>query len=664
MKRKVYSAFALTATLVIGQLSVYGQAPLGSEFTYQGQLKDAGLPADGDYDFVFRLYDADTGGAQVGGDVTVDDWPVADGLFTVPLDFGAGVFTSDARWIEIDVRDGAGGSDYTTLWPRQPVTAAPVALYALDGPGSGGYWTLNGDDIYNNNAGGVGIGTTSPASMLDVQSTEDTHGIMSAVPWIAVWAHRTATTGTYPAIHGECDSEAAYGSAVRGIMTSTSPGSSSAAVLGINNGTGGAGIGVHGSQDGSGYGVYGFTPDGRGVYGRSTDGTGVWGATDSDSWSASGVKGVVNSTSPGLWSAGVHGHNNGTGDFGYGVHGSQDGSGVGVYGSAPSGYGVYGAAGDGTGVYGLSNDGIGVWGTTDSDSWAASGVLGVVSSTNPGMWSAGVRGQNADTGDDGMGVFGSHDGSGIGVYGFTPSGTGVKGATDSVLSNAMGVQGVVNSTAPGGYSAGVRGHNNGTGSLGIGVWGSQDGSGWGVHGFAPSGRGVYGSSTDGVGVRGHSDNGYAGYFTGPVRVSVLEIVGADVAEKFPVSDDATDVRPGTVMEIDPENPGMLRVARGAYNRRVAGVVSGAGDIPAGTILGNLPGSEDAPAIALSGRVWVHCDASQTAIETGDLLTTSDTPGHAMAVSDFSRAHGAVIGKAMTPLARGETGMVLVLVNLQ
>jgi hypothetical protein len=147
-------------------------------------------------------------------------------------------------------------------------------------------------------------------------------------------------------------------------------------------------------------------------------------------------------------------------------------------------------------------------------------------------------------------------------------------------------------------------------------------------------------------------------------VSVLEITGADVAEKFPVSDDATDARPGTVMEIDPENPGMLRVARGAYNRRVAGVVSGAGDIPAGTILGNLPGSEDAPAIALSGRVWVKCDATETAIELGDLLTTSNTPGHAMAVRDFSRAHGAVIGKAMTPLARGETGLVLVLVNLQ
>ncbi len=69
-------------------------------------------------------------------------------------------------------------------------------------------------------------------------------------------------------------------------------------------------------------------------------------------------------------------------------------------------------------------------------------------------------------------------------------------------------------------------------------------------------------------------------------------------------------------------------------------------------------------MALSGRVWVYCDASETAIELGDLLTTSATPGHAMAVRDFSRSPGATLGKAMTRLAKGESGLVLVLVNLQ
>jgi hypothetical protein len=118
------------------------------------------------------------------------------------------------------------------------------------------------------------------------------------------------------------------------------------------------------------------------------------------------------------------------------------------------------------------------------------------------------------------------------------------------------------------------------------------------------------------------------------------------------------------MEIDPDNPGQLCVSRGAYNRRVAGVVSGAGDLPPGAILGNLPGTEDAPPIALSGRVWVQCDATTRAIEPGDLLTTSDRAGYAMAVRDHARATGATIGKAMSKLPQGETGLVLVLVNLQ
>jgi hypothetical protein len=148
---------------------------------------------------------------------------------------------------------------------------------------------------------------------------------------------------------------------------------------------------------------------------------------------------------------------------------------------------------------------------------------------------------------------------------------------------------------------------------------------------------------------------------GTARVKVLEITGADLAEKFPTTE---TLEPGTVVEIDPDNPGHLRKAQGAYNKRVAGVVAGANGLSKGIILGNLEGSEDHTPIAMSGRVWVYADATHEAIEPGDLLTTSDTPGHAMKASDPSRAHGAVLGKAMTRLEKGKTGMVLVLVNLQ
>jgi hypothetical protein len=147
---------------------------------------------------------------------------------------------------------------------------------------------------------------------------------------------------------------------------------------------------------------------------------------------------------------------------------------------------------------------------------------------------------------------------------------------------------------------------------------------------------------------------------GTTRTTVLEITGADLAERFPASE---RLEPGLVVAIDPSNAGELCLARGTYNRCVAGVVSGANDFAAGAILGNLPGHEDAPPIALSGRVYVHCDAASGAIAPGDLLTTADTPGHAMKATDLARAQGAIIGKAMTALESGR-GLVLALVNLQ
>ncbi len=150
---------------------------------------------------------------------------------------------------------------------------------------------------------------------------------------------------------------------------------------------------------------------------------------------------------------------------------------------------------------------------------------------------------------------------------------------------------------------------------------------------------------------------------GTTSVDVLRIMGgSDLAENFDVTEQ--DVQPGTVVEIDPDNPGKLRIARGAYNRRVAGVTSGANGVNVGMVLADLPGSENSMPIALSGRVWVRCDASLKAVEPGDLLTTAERPGYAMSVLNYDRAHGAVIGKAMSTLSQGETGMVLVLVNLQ
>lgn len=111
--------------------------PVGTVFTYQGKLEDNGVPANGLYDFEFRLFDALTDGAQSGPVLSANDVPVENGVFSVPLNFGA--FSAEARWLAISVRPGAGAAAYEALTPRQAITAAPVAQFALAGnPGPQG----------------------------------------------------------------------------------------------------------------------------------------------------------------------------------------------------------------------------------------------------------------------------------------------------------------------------------------------------------------------------------------------------------------------------------------------------------------------------------------------------------------------------------------------
>jgi hypothetical protein len=96
----------------------------------------------------------------------------------------------------------------------------------------------------------------------------------------------------------------------------------------------------------------------------------------------------------------------------------------------------------------------------------------------------------------------------------------------------------------------------------------------------------------------------------------------------------------------------------------AGVISGAGGVRPGLLM-RQPGTlaDGDHAVALTGRVYCNVDATAAPIEPGDLITTSDTPGHGMKVTDHGKALGAIIGKAMTGLDRGR-GQILVLVSLQ
>ena len=149
---------------------------------------------------------------------------------------------------------------------------------------------------------------------------------------------------------------------------------------------------------------------------------------------------------------------------------------------------------------------------------------------------------------------------------------------------------------------------------------------------------------------------------GTMSVKVLTIRGgADLAEPFAMSH--RGIPPGAVVSIDPQNPGKLRMSGRAYDKKVAGIVSGANGIQPGISMIQEDALEAGENVALSGRVYVKANASAGPIQPGDLLTTSDVPGEAMRAADHERAPGSVIGKAMTALDK-DAGEVLVLVTLQ
>src|SRR5215831_13260822 len=181
--------------------------------------------------------------------------------------------------------------------------------------------------------------------------------------------------------------------------------------------------------------------------------SGILGETKSTTDQASGVQGVVLSSTPGGFSAGVLGVNNSTSGNGMGVMGTHSGSGWGVYGTSPTGFGTYGFSPLGVGAVGSASSGVGVYGST-----------------------------NAITGSV-MAIWGQ-------AFGTTGTIPGIVGETFSASPAAFGVVGRVNGPTPGGFSTGVRGISLGTSGQGIGVWGSHPAGGYGVFGTAPAGVGI------------------------------------------------------------------------------------------------------------------------------------------------------------------------------
>lgn len=121
------------AIIIIGALTAWAQT---TAFSYQGRLSASGSPANGSFDFEFRLYDAVSDGTQLGPVESRNGVAVTDGIFSVTLDFN-GVFPGASRFLEIRVRQNGGGS-FTTLLPRQPVSSSPYSIQTINSQMLGG----------------------------------------------------------------------------------------------------------------------------------------------------------------------------------------------------------------------------------------------------------------------------------------------------------------------------------------------------------------------------------------------------------------------------------------------------------------------------------------------------------------------------------------------
>lgn len=376
-------------------------APVGSAITYQGRLKDGVNPANGQYDLTFKLYDAATGGAQVGNTVTILNKTITEGLFTVQFDFGASAYSSEARWLEIAVRPAGGGS-YTTLSPRQPLTAVPYAMSLATGStGAVISGTLPGPALIVTNTSGIGVygaGNTSNGSGV--------YGVGN----VGVEGYSSSNIGVYGA------------SSYIGVFGTTT------------NGTG-----VRGTSTG-GYGVFGISTNNSAIYGTSTNSTGVRGEavsqhgglfTNSSTTGFAALQGIASGT-PGY---GIYGEGNSVGIWGSTFNGT------GVRGATTGGYGVHGySVGNGTGVRGESSGGSGVYGLSTNDN--GYGVFG----ENTTLTGYGVLGVNNANSTFARGVVGSSQ-NGQGVRGASTNGFGVYGMAPT---NGVGVRGD-------GYIAGVAG---------------------------------------------------------------------------------------------------------------------------------------------------------------------------------------------------------------
>lgn len=603
---------SLVALTLLGTLGVQAQ---GSAFTYQGRLNESGAPANGLYDFRCQLYDkaGPPGDVLVSITVTNVAAQVTNGLFMLNLDFGPGVFNGQDRWLLVTLRTN-GGASFQALAPRQQLTPSPYAIWATTAGNlnQSANQTFNGTINFNPAAGPpFTVNTTAKVPNLNADLLDGLDSTSFVLKSGDVMSGSLALAN--PAALN-------FGSTARQMINlwSTSYGigvqTDAQYFRSVNDFAWYRG-GTHNDEHfnaGGGSSLMTLTTNGLTVSGI-VSGQGV--TSFISSAGASAVLGL----SSGNGGIGLLG----TTDF---IFAGGDATSIGVSGSSIRGTGVKGVSTDVDGVVGLKG-------------------VSVKSRTLEG----GMYAESAASSGNGLVVVATNGASAYGVWSIAPQ--GYAGYFEGKLQVNGGAKVTLDSSLT---TPHLELHESQTGDFArlrlsdaaSPAWDIAVGGGANVMNF-------YNASNGNVMTLGQD---------GTLFVKVVTITGgADIAEPFKMSD--KDLPKGSVVVIDEDHPGQLKLSTEAYDTRVAGVISGANGVKPGLALNQQGVIDGDQHVALTGRVYVQADAGFGTIKPGDLLTTSSTAGCAMKVSDHAKAQGAILGKAMTSLKEGQ-GMVLVLVTLQ
>jgi hypothetical protein len=628
---------ALAACFVAALMTHAGYAQVGTQITYQGELQESSALANGQYQMRFTAFDSAAGGLQLGS-ANLAVVTVVDGKFSVLLDFGTALNNAPAH-LQIEVRPNGSGGLFSVLTPRQRITPTPSALWAVNAASATNAISA-GSAATATNATNAALATN--ASQLGGQTPtfyqNATNLTTGTIPdaRLGGTVARTNVAQTFTAANTFNHAANAFSGSGAGLAALNASNISSGTIPNARTtGTGAATPNTLVLRVGSG----GFAVNSLAVGNINGDGQFLLNLNANNL--------ALGTVSPARLPSTVvrtdiannfGGFTNSFGGF------------VGIGTASPSAPLHVAGSGPTLGMFGLPAAG------------STQLMFGTSSATNGYATIQGVRAAGSAWGNL---ILNPTDGR-VGVGYATPDArlhvrgeANIAAIFDSVA--ASGTWLAINNES----STGARywslistgsGNGEGAGNLLFAV-----GDNLGVADAAP----MIITRTGRVGI-GTTNPATALHVEGTTRTSVLEITGgSDIAEPYCVApSEGVQPEPGMVVSIDPDHVGKLRISSDAYDTTVAGIISGANGVNVGLTLrqegskvadGSLP-------IANVGRVWCWVDASSGAVQPGDLLTTSHTPGHAMK-ADPSKANGAILGKAMSRLESGK-GMVLVLVGLQ